>query len=148
MSRSTITTMVTLAVSTLALFGVGGNQHSSHFGLGAQSDMRARHPAGTHGTEDFSALLVLLALDFWHPITGHHSSPTASEKKQVLPLPNRKRQRLLCIRPCFFSQGRILSELGRGSNELGWGSKGRLHTKSRSVTDRPTDRPTDRHSDL
>ena len=30
---------------------------------------------------------------------------------------------------------------GRGSNELGRGSKGRLYTKSKKV--RPTDRPTD-----
>ena len=33
--------------------------------------------------------------------------------------------------------------LGRGSNKLGRGSKDRLHTKSKSSTDRTTDTPTD-----
>ena len=35
--------------------------------------------------------------------------------------------------------GRGSIELGRGNNDLGRGSKGRSHTKSKSVTDQPID---------
>jgi len=38
--------------------------------------------------------------------------------------------------------GRGCNELGMGSTELGRCRKGRSHTNSKSVTDRPTDRPT------